>query len=667
MRLGKFYENMQQDLKLFFFLLFLISAYRMWFMWQMSGYMGDGATADEIATALWAGLRLSLKTAGALTLPAFVFVTLSNLFDPRRSLHPVRLAWGTAASFLLAVLFQARFPYYRTFHMTFQAQVMQGLHDDMGSIFWMAVQEYGFFWRFAIAILLTLLCRKLLKLLLEQTTFDLPCLSTERGTAFFSGSLAVLIFLFMLFVRFGGSFTYANGINWENAGVTDDNFLNECILDDVQALYRAHSMEKRMKAGSISGVRKESIRDFAKAVAGHDTLESDDLAAYLERRAKGAKLPKPKHIFIILGETWMQWPLLEQYEELHAADGLKSLIAEPNAYYSRAFMPNGDFTSIAITGLVTGLSEVNIRANYQPRTFEEPYPTAMAAPFHALGYRVDFWYGGVPSWDNINRMSIAQGFDHFYGYPDFHAPKQSTWGTTDGHLFEALERHLEEEPPTVHLIMTTTNHPPYNLDLAAEGFDLEREIQAVAKLPHIEDAEELAKELGHYWYMDKCATEFARRVLEKYPESLFVITGDHAVRSNPGIQPTMFEQQSVPFVLYGHGVSKEILPPDPVGGHTSIVPTLVELIAPEDFRYYSIAQPMTESNGIAFNRDFWLTREMMGNVDSDRMEYLPGVAEADGTAARKLLDEVLPVMRTISWWLLEHGTDLQLQVSEEEK
>ena len=72
MRLGKFYENMQQDLKLFFFLLFLISAYRMWFMWQMSGYMGDGATADEIATALWAGLRLSLKTAGALTLPAYI-------------------------------------------------------------------------------------------------------------------------------------------------------------------------------------------------------------------------------------------------------------------------------------------------------------------------------------------------------------------------------------------------------------------------------------------------------------------------------------------------------------------------------------------------------------------------------------------------------------------
>ena len=658
MRLKKFYENVQRDLKLFFFLLLLICIYRMWFMWQMSDYMGDEANFGEAAAALWAGLRLSLKTAGGMALLSFVFVTLLGLPFPRLRLDSVRLGLGTAASFLLAVLFQARFPYYREFHMTYHLQVMQGVHDDVASIFWMAVQEYGFFWRFAIAVLLTLLCYKLLKLLLQTGTFPLPALSSGKAKAGFSVGLAVVSFLFMLFVRFGGSFTYANGINWENAGVTGDDFLNECILDDIQALYRARAMEQRMQAGEISGVYAERIRDFARAIAGHSTLESDDLAAYLERTAKGAKLPKPKHIFIILGETWMQWPLLEQYEALHAADGLKGLIAEPNAYYSRAFMPNGDFTSIAITGLVTGLSEVNIRANYQPRTYEEIYPTAMAIPFHDLGYQVDFWYGGVPSWDSINRMSLAQGFDHFYGYPDFHAPKQSTWGTKDGNLFEALERHLEEEPPTVHLIMTTTNHPPYNLDLAAEGFDLARMTQETAKLPHVEDAEELARELGHYRYMDKCATEFARNVMKKYPDSLFVITGDHAVRSNPGTQPTMFEQQSVPFVLYGQGVTKTILPPDTVGGHTDIVPTLVELIAPEGFRYHSIASGMTESSGVAFNRDFWLTREIMGAVNSDRTEYLPGIQTADIIEARSRLEAVLPAMRTISWWLLERGTGL---------
>lgn len=659
MRLEKFYGNIQQDLKLFVFILCVICCYRAWFMWQMSGFMGEGVDFSEIAAAMWAGMRLSLKSAGAVTLLAFVMSTLPNLPFPRLSLDKVKLFVGTMASFILAVLFQARFPYYREFRMTFNTQVLQGVNDDVVSIFWMAVEEYGFFWRLAIAVVLTLLCWKLLKKLLALGTFALPEFSTRKAKGLFSLGLVVVIFLFMLFVRFGGSFNYARGINWENAGVTGDEFLNECVLDDFQALYRVRSIGKRMQSGKISGVYPDRIREFAKSIAGNESIEADDLTSYLERRAKGAKLPKPRHIFIILGETWMQWPLLEDYGHLHIADGLRSLIAEPNAYYSRAFMPNGDFTSTAITGLVTGLSEVNIMANYQLRTFEEPYPTAMAQAFHELGYNVDFWYGGIPSWDSIKRMSIAQGFDNFYGYPDFHGPKQSTWGTTDKALFDALEEHLAEETPTVHLIMTISNHPPYNLDLKAEGFDMDMEMREVSRLPYVDDVEELARELGHYWYMDKCATEFVRRVAEKNPDSLFVITGDHAVRSNPGTRPTMFELQTVPFVLFGQGVTKDIMSQDTVGGHTSIVPTLVELIAPEGFRYYSIASSMTESTGIAFNRDYWLTREVMGAVDLDRTEFLPGIAGANEAAARERLNEVMPEMRTISWWLLERGTSLK--------
>jgi len=184
----------------------------------------------------------------------------------------------------------------------------------------------------------------------------------------------------------------------------------------------------------------------------------------------------------VLGETYAQWPMLENYAALHAADGIKDLIQEPNAYYSRRFMPNGDFTSIAITGLVTGLSEVNQHVNYVARSLREAYPTAMAPQFKRLGYAVDFWYGGVPSWEGMDRFSIAQGFDHFYGYPDFHAEKVNAWGTSDEQLFSALFQHLADEPPTVHLIMTVSNHPPYNIDVAAEGFDLARARAETAQL-----------------------------------------------------------------------------------------------------------------------------------------------------------------------------------------
>ena len=652
--LKRFFDGIQRDARLFLFVLILLEIYRGLFIFFMSSYMNEESGAAQIAEAMFAGLRLSLKTAGAVTLISFVFVTIVGLKSR------LRLLIGIAASMIFSLLFMLRFPYYRAFQSTFGMEVVQGFHDDLWSIIVMMFQEYGILWRFFVALILTVICIAVLSRLLFMKTFPLPELVGKAKIAGFSAGLVVGIFLFGLFVRFGGSFTYAHGLNWENAGVTTDNFLNECILDDAQALYRARAMAKRMEAGEIFGVDANKILESAQLVAVNHELTETNLAPYLERKAAGERIQKPKHIFIILGETFMQWPMLGKYDELLVAEGVKSLIAEENCYYSRNFMPNGDFTSTAITGLVTGLPDVNIKVNYQTRTYEKLYITSMAPAFKGLGYNVDFWYGGMPSWDSIAKMSLAQGFDNFYGYPDFNAPKQTTWGTKDENLFNALLAHLTDEPPTVHLIMTTTNHPPYNLDLAAEGYDAQAVTEALKKLPNVDDVNQLAIELGHYWYMDEVITNFIRAAHEKFPESLFVVTGDHAVRCDPSRHPTIFEHQSVPFVLYGAGITKEILPPDAVGDHISIVPTLIELIAPKDFAYYSIAPSLFNNDGVGFNTEAFLTTKVADQIDSDVIELLPHIAsnelnDVNLTDEREHAIKIIGAMRTVAWWIITRG------------
>ena len=663
--MAAFYDAVQRDIKLFAFILLTLCVYRAYFMFYMAGYLSPSTGTDDVLLALLTGLRLSLKTAGAVTLPAFVLCSLPLLALPRLApvLRRLRFCWGGLAAFAFAVLFQARFPFYRQFQTSFNMQVAAGLNDDAAVLAEMMLREYGLLWRLCIALLLTAVSLYVLRsLLLVRRTYALPALRSGVQRAVFSLGLLFLFAAAFVFVRFGGSFTYAGGVNWENAGVTSDAFLNECILDDGQALYRVRSMHKRLKSGDIVGVDKEHVRALAVEAAGHAELSADTLTPYLTRTAQGARIPKPRHIFIVLGETYAQWPMLETYAALHAADGIKGLIREPNAYYSRRFMPNGDFTSIAITGLVTGLSEVNQHVNYVARSLREAYPTAMAPQFKRLGYAVDFWYGGVPSWEGMDRFSIAQGFDHFYGYPDFHAEKVNAWGTSDEQLFSALFQHLADEPPTVHLIMTVSNHPPYNIDVAAEGFDLARARAETAQLPNVDDPDQLALELGHYWYMDKIVTQFVHETMKKYPDSLFVITGDHAVRMNPSRTPTMYEYQSIPFVLYGQGVTPAVLAPDVVGGHTNIVPTLIELIAPAGFSYVSIAPSLTENNmGAAFNRDYFLTRSVMGRVNTKETELLPGAAEEDPAAAYDLLQRRMAILRTLSWQLIEHGDSLEGQ------
>lgn len=658
-RLQKFFASIQQDLKLFAALWLLICLYRIIFIWDMSSYLSAAADAKEIGLALWTGARLSLKSAGAITLLSFVFCSLAGIFLPRLELGRLRLWVGTAASFFLSVFFQARFPYYREFHMTYNMQVVQGWQDDRTALFWTMVQEYGLPWRLAVAVSLAVLFWYILKRLLQTPVFPLPVLKGKLPVALASLGLTAVIFVFGLFVRFGASFNYEKGINWENCGVTNDAFLNECILDDVQALYRARDFAINMEAGHIAGVDRENIGRYLRQIAGHEDLQAKEIKPYLARTAQGAEIPQPRHIFIILGESWAQWPMLDQYADLHAADGIRSLAAAPEGYATQSFLPNGEYTAIAITGMVTGLPEIHISPQYQLRTFKEAYPTAMAPQFKQLGYQVDFWYGGIPSWDSINRVALAQGFDHFYGYPDYNAPKQSAWGTKDGCMFDALEEHLADEPPTVHLIMTVTNHPPYNLDLAAEGFDLARAKAATAKLPQAENPDELAVELGHYWYMDKVVTEFVRKTQEKYPDSLFVITGDHAVRMDPGTQPTLFEHQSVPFVLYGQGVTKDILPAQVVGGHLNIVPTLLELIAPKGFQYYSLLPSMTRGSQAAFNGSTWLADGMIGQLEGSKVSMLNGQDAGDAPAARQKVDSILPAVRTIAWWLLQKGNSVE--------
>ena len=652
--LERFFDGVQRDLRLFLFVLILLEIYRGLFIFFMSNYMSVESGAAQIATAMFAGLRLSLKTAGAITLISFVFVTICG-----RTAR-LRLGIGILASFVFSMLFMLRFPYYRTFQSTFGLEIVQGLHDDIFSIIVTMFQEYGIIWRLIVALILTLPCIAVFSRLLLIKTIQLPILETNKKIAGFSIGLIVGIFLFGLFVRFGGSFTYGGGINWENAGVTNDDFLNECILDDAQALYRTRAMALRMEAGEISGVDPDKIFESAQIVAVNKNIAEKNLAPYLERKAQGERIKRPRHIFIILGETFMQWPMLGKYDELLVAEGIKSLIAEENCYYSRNFMPNGDFTSTAITGLVTGLPDVNIKVNYQSRTYERLYITSPAPAFKELGYKVDFWYGGMPSWDSIAKMALAQGFDNFYGYPDFNAPKQTTWGTKDENLFNALLNHLDEEPPTLHLVMTTTNHPPYNLDLAAEGFDVNAEIEALKKFDNVDDVNQLALELGHYWYMDEVITRFIRDTSARYPESIFVVTGDHAVRCDPSTNPTIFEHQSVPFVMYGAGITKEILPPDAVGDHISIIPTLIELIAPKDFAYYSIAPSLFDSDGVGFNNEAFVTSKVAGLIDSDVVELLPHVAsnELDDlnlTEERDHAEKLIGAMRTVAWWIITQG------------
>lgn len=657
-RFKSFFRNIQQDLKVYIFVLGVICIYRAFFIAYMNGYISENTGLGDILLAMWAGFRISLKSAGICSLLTFLFCTIPNILFLNLRLERIR--YGIACTYLtlLTLLFVARIPYYQEFHVVFNQNIYNAFKDDLYALVVTMIQEYHLFpLLFMVGVGTYFLCR-LLSVFLNLPNMEFSYDGAKYKKIILKIGIIFFVPIFMVFMRFGGSFNYTYSINWENAGITKDSFLNEAILDDVQAMYRAYVTNKKMLQEGISGVKKDKILEFCQLTT-KDSIQSDFLEDYFARKAEGARISKPRHIFIILGESYAQWPMLDKYSDLKVAEEIRKLAKSDNGIYIRSFMPNGTFTSMAVTGIITGLSDINIYPNYQAESYKSPYATAIAPQFSKLGYKTSFWYGGFPSWERIKDFSLAQGFDEFHSCADFNAPSENIWGTKDGNLFAALEEHLKQEEPTMHVVLTVTNHPPYNLDVKAEGFDadLVREALPIDERKN----EELINELGHYWYMDKVIGEFVKRTSLEYPDSLFVITGDHADRMNISATPTMFERYSIPLVIYGNQIRKNLIGDNVAGSHTNILPTIMELIAPRNFVYYSIADSLIQGNKVGFNRDIWITESAIGRIDSQEFELLPGKKKGDLELERNFSIATIERMRTLSWWRLERGNDLKMR------
>lgn len=128
----------------------------------------------------------------------------------------------------------------------------------------------------SVAMVSFVLC-VLLKIYLATKTYPAPSFDSRTRTLAFRTSVLLFIAAFMVFTRFGGSFSYAKSIHWENSAVSKDAFLNEAILDDVQALYRAYvgyEMLRNAKGYDISAVKiTEYGRQLAKQPINSDNID----------------------------------------------------------------------------------------------------------------------------------------------------------------------------------------------------------------------------------------------------------------------------------------------------------------------------------------------------------------------------------------------------------
>ncbi|WP_455654963.1 LTA synthase family protein [Phascolarctobacterium sp.] len=615
-----FFKNLQQDVKVFIFYIVLFSIFRAAFIAFYSYQLND-AEFNEIILAMWYGARLSLKTAGMLVLIGAFCSTLLQIIYLRWPADKCRRIFHSVSVVFFTICFFARIPYYKIFNSAFDLMLINGIHDDKFAILMTAVNEYQLLWRLPAAVICGVIFAYMLLQLLKTPVVELNEFKRPKAVMVL---VCLTLPVFCIFVRYGGAFSYKSSINWESAERLRSNLLNEAILDDGQALYRVRTFYKRLQNNMTLEISEDELREKIKLLGGSDSAKTIDKA--FEKTVIAPKLQEqPQNVVLIIGESYALWPFLPEYRDLGLVEkGLKFQNAA-NGMHTEIMLAHGTGTMPTVNGFVTGLAAADLYENYRPESFRSHYATGIGSVMKNLGYKTVFWYGGFEAWQNIKNFVSSQNFDEFYCAGDFEYTGGNAWGCPDKVLFSYVENYIDNEKnkneKVFHVILTSSNHPPYSIDVEREGFNKKA---VKSKLPtSINNDDETLNELGHIWYADQVMGNFVENVERKKPDTLFVITGDHAERFNFAKEVDLKTLSAVPCIFYGAGIQKDWLHKNQIGCHMQIAPTLAQMVGKTGDKYNSIMPSLFEINGPVYNHRLWVKGEVIDKInDSVPNEFM---------------------------------------------
>ncbi len=414
--------------------------------------------------------------------------------------------------------------------------------------------------------------------------------------------ITIVLILFVFGIR--GSVTSIPVLR-EYSGISTDNFLNKTIINPFRSLKYAIKDFNRLNA--LSGKNPYMDDNLFKAA-----FPKDKVTDVLKKTAQGSTIEKPKQIFLVVMESYDSWPLMDKYQGFHFADNLYA-IAKNGTHFNH-FLASGNTTIDSFGAIMTNVPNCGINLSHIG-TAGVPFETSIFTQFKKLGYETNFYYGGFLSWENIGDLSKYYGVDNIYSGVDGGGKTDTGgWGIEDEKLFNLVMQHTDKNKYSLNIILTTSYHAPYTVDLEAKGFPYKSTDDFPPAMKKQYDGAMNRKELGHLWYGDKAIGDFVKKAEKEFTSSIFNFTGDHFGRKFINSKPNLYEKSSVAYIMYGKSIPKSLnLTP---GSHIDIMPTLIELVAPKGFEYYSFGESMFtkgKNEGIAFDK----------MIESNNLYYFP--------------------------------------------
>jgi phosphoglycerol transferase MdoB-like AlkP superfamily enzyme len=652
---NRFLLQFQQDVKQWLFFMLYLSFFRISFILYFRSKIEPATGLSDVLMTALNGLRYdSVVSSWWILVPVLAsiatgFATFDRLADR------IRQAFGFLFILLTSIAWVFTFVYFKEYNEQFNYFIFNLYYDDTKAIMQTIWTDYHPIPVLIIISVISTIAFSVVQFLLKRRPRATETIAA-RQFSLVSRILISLLILALLIVASRGSIG-RRPAQRKDAAISRDAFLNKSVVNPYFSLLFAiqdHVLQTGL-AGLESYLPDRDVRKAAQELF-NDHRSFDNLDAYLKKYAKGPKTVPPRHIFLVVMESYDAWPFIKKYASLGLTGNLTHL-AE-NGIYFEGFIPASDGTMQSLTAIMTSIPYTQVEINYQ-FTARKPYPSSLFGTFKRLGYRTRLFYGGYLSWQRFGDFAKDQGAEEVYGAP--HMSKgvaTHEWGVDDEYLLDFIVGKVDDSQPSFNLIMTTSYHPPYNIDVWGKGFPLKQVPPDIA--PMFDNTTSL-KMLGHLWYSDKCLGDFVRKIEGKLPRPLFAFTGDHYGRKFINTNPDFFERSGVPLVLYGREVLRGIkLPRGAAGTHIDIGPTLVELTAPEGFEYFSVGQDLLapRERFLAVGWRKIIGKDFIFDVGGKKFHPLPGKALPQNLPDTQELMAAYDRTYGIGWWRVRQGDQL---------
>lgn len=661
-------EEFIEQLKVYIFAVVYLGLFRVVLIAYFNDKLDSSSSLGDIFLAMAHGYRFDSNIAALFILIPFLANMALSPLDLTPLAAYLRRGFSGFMVIVMTLVFVVTIPYFKEYDSQFDFFLFEILYDDRSAVMLTIIEGYNLLSSILAFSVVSILCYFLLKRW-QRLPFTAMSRLLTQPKNLFTRSLIAAVIVLLTFAAARGSFRSRPAMRkW--ADITTDIFLNQTVMNPLRHLHYAYKDFKSINSKK-EGIQKLlgdiSVKTAAKEYFSLDLPDdkASDLSNYLQRTASGNQIEMPDHIFIIIMESYDSWPLLPKYKSLKITESLDNL--GENGVFFNHFLPSGSNTIASLSAILMGIPYTGLNIS-RIAASKPPFITSAPGIFKRLGYKTRLYYGGFLSWQNIGNLFQAQGIDEIFAAPSIEKKvPDGVWGVEDEPLFRFVQTKTTTREKTFNIILTTSYHPPYSFDVKSKGFPL-NEIPADIKSHY--DGSITLNQLGHFWYCDREVGKFVNAIEKEHPSSLFAMTGDHYGRRFLNARPSIYEHSSVPFILY----SKKFIAPQGTrnptpGSHIDIIPTIVELIAPAGFQYYSFGRSMLDkgekdnksgTNLFGIGHQTFVTENFIANLKIDRNPApLPDTDFVYNSEIFRSLEKKHDQLLGLGWWLILRGEVLE--------